>query len=48
MEFFSLLMEEGFYDGHLQPISHIHPVSTHLLYVDDVMIFLSASITNAT
>lgn len=44
MEFFTLLMEEGIVDRNLQPISNFQPAITHLLYADDVMIFLSTNI----
>jgi len=34
-------------DGHLQSISTIMPNITHLLYVDDIMVFLYATTDNA-
>lgn len=44
MEFFSLFMEDA--SQLIQPISSIQPIISHLLYADDVMIFLSATTSN--
>lgn len=41
MEFFALLMEEGVADQKLEPINKFEPNISHLLYTDDVMIFLA-------
>lgn len=47
MEYLSLLMEDGVSLGNLSPLTKIIPMVTHLLYADDVMFFLEASIQNA-
>lgn len=40
IEYFYLIIEEDDDKGRLKPISTIQPTITHLLYADDVMIFL--------
>lgn len=40
-------MEDAYLANQLQPISSIQPIITHLLYADDVMIFLNATQSNA-
>lgn len=48
VEFFALFMEEGMHIKLLEPINGFQPAISHLLYVDNVMIFLVATILNAT
>jgi hypothetical protein len=46
MEYFTLQMEDALTYNYIQPTSYVQPVTTHLLYADDVMIFLSATSGN--
>lgn len=45
MEFFIFANGRCF---HIQPIFHVQPVICHILYADDVMIFLGATTSNAS
>lgn len=47
MEFFTLLMEKDVVDKHLKPINKFQPAIPHLLYADDITIFLAVTTENA-
>lgn len=46
MEYVSLKLEDNFSQSTLKPISTTQPCISHLLYADDVMFFLKASVQN--
>lgn len=47
MEYFTILMETELMKGNIKPINRTKPCITHLLYADDLLIFLNADTQSA-
>lgn len=47
MEYFTILFDIEMLKGNINPISKIQPTITHLIYVDDLMLFVKLDYSNA-